>query len=592
MIKKYQSTNLLGATSIGLLVIALLISIFPSVSGDVKAEEARATVNLKTNAAVSIALEDSSINLETTPKTNGSFTTGSSIVKVETNNTTGYQLYLSTVSEEATLINSTDPSNKIIPLSEEATEPTFTVNSWGYNFEKGESSGVTFNGMSGIPTVVKNTTTANATIPDIYTLSIAAKVNSKIPAGTYSNQIVISAVANPVELNTMMDLVYMQDMTPELCVATPMNEDLKQPLTKQLIDVRDGKSYFVAKLADGNCWMTQNLDLDITPQMIAQNSLNSSNTDLHSGTVWGTNSVNSTTDDMNSCGTNSTAVNCQIINGKAHYTPTNTTFVSQSSPLTNTPISTLNSNTRSYDFGKWVIKDPSSGDNGACDPADITSFSDCLAGFVEVSNPKWRGTWNYDEKFTTFNEDTFEYDPHFLIGNSYSYNTATAGSGGTIVYANAKDSICPKGWKLPTAGDTSNIDNIKSGSFYNLANSYGLTTTGTSVDTTTTIWFRNSVGGTNPTSWTNTGIASRQYHIGAGDFSSNTAPLYFVNVGRTVIQRDIQSSANSIAYLWSATAGSSSDRAFWAQFSPMLNSVSYTTSNGRFHGFNIRCLAW
>ena len=31
---------------------------------------------------------------------------------------------------------------------------------------------------------------------------------------------------------------------------------------KQLIDVRDGKKYWIARLVDGNCWMTQNLDLD------------------------------------------------------------------------------------------------------------------------------------------------------------------------------------------------------------------------------------------------------------------------------------------------------------------------------------------
>ena len=34
--------------------------------------------------------------------------------------------------------------------------------------------------------------------------------------------------------------------------------------TKQLIDKRDNKKYWVAKLTDGNCWMTQNLDLDLS----------------------------------------------------------------------------------------------------------------------------------------------------------------------------------------------------------------------------------------------------------------------------------------------------------------------------------------
>lgn len=43
-----------------------------------------------------------------------------------------------------------------------------------------------------------------------------------------------------------------------------------------LIDIRDNKPYYVAKLADGNCWMTENLDLDI----IAKHEYTATDTDL------------------------------------------------------------------------------------------------------------------------------------------------------------------------------------------------------------------------------------------------------------------------------------------------------------------------
>ena len=33
---------------------------------------------------------------------------------------------------------------------------------------------------------------------------------------------------------------------------------------KRLIDLRDGKKYWVSKMADQNCWMAQNLALDLT----------------------------------------------------------------------------------------------------------------------------------------------------------------------------------------------------------------------------------------------------------------------------------------------------------------------------------------
>ena len=50
----------------------------------------------------------------------------------------------------------------------------------------------------------------------------------------------------------------MQEMTPGICAVTPEGTE------KQLTDSRDGKSYYVAKLKDGKCWMTQNLDHDIS----------------------------------------------------------------------------------------------------------------------------------------------------------------------------------------------------------------------------------------------------------------------------------------------------------------------------------------
>ena len=51
----------------------------------------------------------------------------------------------------------------------------------------------------------------------------------------------------------------MQDMTSEICSSVTVPHD-----SIQLVDVRDNKSYWVTKLNDGHCWMTQDLDLVIT----------------------------------------------------------------------------------------------------------------------------------------------------------------------------------------------------------------------------------------------------------------------------------------------------------------------------------------
>ncbi|MBR3164499.1 VWA domain-containing protein [Candidatus Saccharibacteria bacterium] len=65
----------------------------------------------------------------------------------------------------------------------------------------------------------------------------------------------------------------MQEMTSQVCSKTPTPTTSARELateftldtgkvpTNTLLDTRDNKSYTVSKLADGNCWMTQNLDL-------------------------------------------------------------------------------------------------------------------------------------------------------------------------------------------------------------------------------------------------------------------------------------------------------------------------------------------
>ncbi len=66
----------------------------------------------------------------------------------------------------------------------------------------------------------------------------------------------------------------MQDMTSDIC--NSVTGDGESTAT-QLVDTRDNKLYYVTKLADGHCWMTQNLDFDIE----ANTTLNSNTTDLN-----------------------------------------------------------------------------------------------------------------------------------------------------------------------------------------------------------------------------------------------------------------------------------------------------------------------
>ena len=77
----------------------------------------------------------------------------------------------------------------------------------------------------------------------------------------------------------------MQDMSHDICNSVTRTG---AETTTQLVDIRDNKLYYVTKLADNNCWMTQNLDLELRGTSTA--ALTSENTDL-STTVSGTGKV-------------------------------------------------------------------------------------------------------------------------------------------------------------------------------------------------------------------------------------------------------------------------------------------------------------
>ena len=89
---------------------------------------------------------------------------------------------------------------------------------------------------------------------DEYNLTFGVFVNTDLPGGAYSNQVVVSAVVNPKYV-TWGDLTTMQEMTYTACNTAGTGD------TKQLTDTRDDNTYTVAKLPNDPCWMTQNLRL-------------------------------------------------------------------------------------------------------------------------------------------------------------------------------------------------------------------------------------------------------------------------------------------------------------------------------------------
>lgn len=263
---------------------AVFLSVAALASTGVYAEGANSEVNLTINPVLSINATES-LDLEVVPTAAGVFTSGDIAVDVVTNDASGYSLYLSSSSEETALVNGTASAN-IPTVSAAVTSSNMAKNTWGF------SLGDKYNPAPASSSAQRiKKTSAPANTGDSTAVSIGAKVDTSIPSGVYSNTLLFTAVANstlpaPTNWAGLLELEYMQDMTPAKCAALPTpsttatetsqalfdasNTELVPELV--LIDKRDNKQYVTRKLADGNCWMTQNLDLEGGQRLTAEDT--------------------------------------------------------------------------------------------------------------------------------------------------------------------------------------------------------------------------------------------------------------------------------------------------------------------------------
>lgn len=125
------------------------------------------------------------------------------------------------------------------------------------------------------------------------------------------------------ESDSIFDITSMQEMTPGICQATNIpnktailfdtdgthsNDSSYVPRAK-LKDDRDGNYYLVSRLADGNCWMSQNLGLDLS----TSKTLTDQDTNLTTITSW--------TPDKNTQTAMGTAWNSTSNDGARSYHP-------------------------------------------------------------------------------------------------------------------------------------------------------------------------------------------------------------------------------------------------------------------------------
>lgn len=443
---------------------------------------------------VGISLPASIDFADVLPTPSGATTTATADLTITTSDSAGYSLYLYSSDGDNSLKPKISSLANISTINATAGDVGLTLsslkpNTWGYNLgTEAPTDTTTYSAVptdNSIPIQTKDTSTTNSA-NDTYTLSFGAKVDTTTASGAYSNTLTIAVVAEPKKVSTWDDLTVMQDMSSEICDSASIGA------TKRLTDSRDGKQYWVAKLPDGNCWMTQNLDLDLSTNV----ALTPDDSDV-----------------------------------KSNWVPTVSTEAT----------GTITSNASdiglySWDLGMYVKSNPSNYSN-YCGGSNIQELSDSnctAAGWKDVSTMIAMEESRTDNVVTSDNT----YDAHYLAGNLYQWNAATASTGNSITDQNSPSSICPKGWRLPTSNSSSN------GDFIALTN--GLTS--------------------------NTITQAPYYFLPVGDISSGA--IYY---------------AGSNGCYWSSTAHPDSSYAYVLGF--YSNYVNPSNHGYRSRGYSVRCVA-
>ena len=261
-IKRY----LTGEEKIVTLSLLVITSIFGLlVSTPSYAENISASANIHPSMTFSIPVSTISMNLNQASKP---FDSQTIPITVGTNNNYGYQVFVTTSDNTTDLVNTEDNTKVISTLSTAGSydATSFPANSWGYKLGTGDYTPFTSGAVIASASGPVNEETTNMTL--------SAKIDYLQDNGTYETKLNF-AIIPTVYTN------FMQELELSECPDSPM----------VVQDERDGKTYRVRKLADGNCWMIDNLRFTGTELSSATSNVAARYTDenpykINNGNGW------------------------------------------------------------------------------------------------------------------------------------------------------------------------------------------------------------------------------------------------------------------------------------------------------------------
>ena len=387
---------------------------------------------------------------------------GNTDISVFCNDNNGYSVYA--VGNSNNVDGNTDLVSNISDSYNIHTGTNITGNSaWAMKLTAGTGSSTQttpptimngFDNYSTIPNVytqVAKRTSGTSTETDTkvsgsyFSTTYQIYANSTQPAGTYAGKVKYVMVHPNSNINTVPDLdaafavagkmkVYeegdnsyyaMQDMDSQIC---NMVANTGASTATQLVDIRDNSLYWVAKLDDGKCWMTSNLDLDIGGLNTAP--LNSNNTDIST--------------DPNVYASSGIYSDYSISNGVYTWNPVSTAISS------NTSIAYPNNTNYPTVSPAWPQNNTGSTTPYSAEGKDT---------YYYTSNSTSNDT-RYTSLQACKNANHTEAEcKRYFAGNYYNWTAAIASNNSANISTNndrATNSICPKGWRLPNASQTNN----------------------------------------------------------------------------------------------------------------------------------------